>query len=89
MLLPISSSPSRRLEKHLDLLLSQLAVIIDKHTDIDLLEQASMTYHSLCDNDYTMSAKAQVGRQTVIDSWAENFNLALDIFKDAVSPKFL
>nr|XP_039258564.1 cohesin subunit SA-2-like isoform X1 [Styela clava] len=74
-----------RLEKHLEMLLRQMSTIIDKHTDADLLEQASMTYHKLCDNDYTMCNKAQVERQTVIDTWAENFTLALDIFKDATS----
>lgn len=73
----------------MEFLLKQMAVIVEKHTDTDLLEQAAMTYRALCDNDYTMSAKAQIERQTVIDSWVENFNLALEIFKEAVSQMVL
>lgn len=67
------------------MLLRQMAVVVEKHTDIDVLEQASMTYSVLCDGDYTIADKAQIERQAVVDSWMESFTLALDIFKEAVS----
>uniref|UniRef100_H2YHP8 SCD domain-containing protein n=1 Tax=Ciona savignyi TaxID=51511 RepID=H2YHP8_CIOSA len=73
---------SRR-EKHLDDLLAQLSVIVDKHTDPDVLEQVSRTYSHLCDDEFAIFNKVSISRRAVIDKWAENFRFALAIFKDA------
>merc|ERR1719204_2794601 len=72
-----------RLEKHLDDLLREISTVIDKHTDPEVLEQASKTYHHLCDDEYAIYYKVSIARRSIIDAWAENFKLALDIFKDA------
>ena len=52
------------------------------------MEQASKTYHHLCDDEYAIYNKVSIARRSIIDAWAENFKLALDIFKDAVSSFF-
>jgi len=54
-----------------------------------VLEQASRTYYHLCDDDYTIYSKVAVAKRSVIDTWSENFRLALDIFKEAVSESVL
>jgi len=52
-----------------------------------VLEQASRTYKYLCDDEYAIFDKVSVAKRAVIDAWFENFRLALDIFKEAVSSK--
>ena len=52
---------------------------------MQVLEQASRTYKYLCDDEYAIFDKVSVAKRAVIDSWFENFKLALDIFKEAVS----
>ena len=51
---------------------------------LQVLEQASKTYKLLCDDEFAIYDKVSVARRAVIDSWFENFRLALDIFKEAV-----
>ncbi|XP_078491496.1 cohesin subunit SA-2 isoform X2 [Ciona intestinalis] len=73
---------SRR-EKHLDELLTQLSVVMDKHTEHDVLEEVSRTFSHLCDDEFAIFSKVSIARRAVIDKWAENLRFSLAVFKEA------
>uniref|UniRef100_A0A8B9IVE2 Cohesin subunit SA n=1 Tax=Amazona collaria TaxID=241587 RepID=A0A8B9IVE2_9PSIT len=71
-----------RLEKHLDALLRQIRDIVEKHTDIDVLEACSKTYHALCNEEFTIFNRVDIARSQLIDELADKFNRLLEDFLD-------
>uniref|UniRef100_A0A8C3JYJ9 Cohesin subunit SA n=1 Tax=Calidris pygmaea TaxID=425635 RepID=A0A8C3JYJ9_9CHAR len=69
-----------RLEKHLDALLRQIRDIVEKHTDIDVLEACSKTYHALCNEEFTIFNRVDIARSQLIDELADKFNRLLEDF---------
>ncbi|EMP35413.1 Cohesin subunit SA-2, partial [Chelonia mydas] len=69
-----------RLEKHLDALLRQIRDIVEKHTDTDVLEACSKTYHALCNEEFTIFNRVDIARSQLIDELADKFNRLLEDF---------
>uniref|UniRef100_A0A673JHJ7 Cohesin subunit SA n=1 Tax=Sinocyclocheilus rhinocerous TaxID=307959 RepID=A0A673JHJ7_9TELE len=69
-----------RLEKHLDSLLRQIREIVEKHTDTDVLEACSKTYHSLCNEEFTIFNRVDIARSQLLDEQVDKFNRLLEDF---------
>ncbi|XP_018414123.1 PREDICTED: cohesin subunit SA-2 [Nanorana parkeri] len=69
-----------RLEKHLEALLRQIRNIVEKHTDTDVLEACSKTYHALCNEEFTIFNRVDIAKSQLIDEQADKFNRLLEDF---------
>ncbi|XP_069468760.1 cohesin subunit SA-2 isoform X1 [Ambystoma mexicanum] len=73
-----------RLEKHLDALLRQIRDIVEKHTDTDVLEACSKTYHALSNEEFTIFNRVDIAKSQLIDELADKFNRLLEDFLQEV-----
>lgn len=73
-------SPSQ----HLDSLLRQIREIVEKHTDTDVLEACSKTYHSLCNEEFTIFNRVDIARSQLLDEQVDKFNKLLEDFLQEV-----
>ncbi|XP_068195160.1 cohesin subunit SA-1 isoform X2 [Antennarius striatus] len=62
-----------RMEKHLDALLKQIRLVVEKHIEIDVLEACSKTYSILCSEDYTIMNRVDIARSQLIDEMTDRF----------------
>uniref|UniRef100_A0ABM5G4Q1 Cohesin subunit SA n=1 Tax=Pogona vitticeps TaxID=103695 RepID=A0ABM5G4Q1_9SAUR len=62
-----------RLEKYLELLLTQLWEVVDKHTDSEVLQAASRTLHVLCCPEFAFYSRADFARSRLVDHLADKF----------------
>uniref|UniRef100_A0A8B9KL84 Cohesin subunit SA n=1 Tax=Astyanax mexicanus TaxID=7994 RepID=A0A8B9KL84_ASTMX len=69
-----------RLEKHLEALLRQIREIVEKHTDTDVLEACSKTYHALCNEEFTIFNRVDIARSQLLDELVDKFNRLLEDF---------
>uniref|UniRef100_A0AAR2KWM9 SCD domain-containing protein n=1 Tax=Pygocentrus nattereri TaxID=42514 RepID=A0AAR2KWM9_PYGNA len=69
-----------RLEKHLESLLRQIREIVEKHTDTDVLEACSKTYHALCSEEFTIFNRVDIARSQLLDELVDKFNRLLEDF---------
>ncbi|XP_068572420.1 cohesin subunit SA-2a isoform X2 [Cebidichthys violaceus] len=69
-----------RLEKHLDALLRQMWEVHDKHTDTEVLEACSTTYHSLCNEEFTIFNRVDIARSQLLDELVDKFHRLLEDF---------
>uniref|UniRef100_A0A674NEZ5 Cohesin subunit SA n=1 Tax=Takifugu rubripes TaxID=31033 RepID=A0A674NEZ5_TAKRU len=69
-----------RLEKHLDSLLRQIWEVQDKHTDTEVLEACSTTYHYLCNEEFTIFNRVDIARSQFLDELVDKFNKLLEDF---------
>ncbi|KAM4726572.1 cohesin subunit SA-2-like [Anableps anableps] len=69
-----------RLEKHMDALLRQIWEVVDKHTDTEVLEACSTTYHYLCNEEFTIFNRVDIARSQLIDELVDKFNRLLEDF---------
>ncbi|XP_041930372.1 cohesin subunit SA-2 isoform X3 [Alosa alosa] len=69
-----------RLEKHLESLLRQIREIVEKHTDTDVLEVCSKTYHALCNEEYTIFNRVDIARSQLLDEQVDKFSRLLEDF---------
>ncbi|KAL0973791.1 hypothetical protein UPYG_G00211210 [Umbra pygmaea] len=69
-----------RLEKHLEALLRQIREIVEKHTDTEVLEMCSKTYHALCNEEYTIFNKVDIARSQMLDELVDKFTRLLEDF---------
>lgn len=70
--------------QHLDALLRQIRDIVEKHTDTDVLEACSKTYHALCNEEFTIFNRVDIARSQLIDELADKFNRLLEDFLQEV-----
>lgn len=70
--------------QHLDALLRQIRDIVEKHTDIDVLEACSKTYYALCNEEFTIFNRVDIARSQLIDELADKFNRLLEDFLQEV-----
>uniref|UniRef100_A0AAQ6AC56 Cohesin subunit SA n=1 Tax=Amphiprion ocellaris TaxID=80972 RepID=A0AAQ6AC56_AMPOC len=73
-----------RLEKHLDALLRQIWEVVDKHTDTEVLEACSTTYHYLCNEEFTIFNRVDIARSQLLDELVDKFNRLLEDFLQEV-----
>ncbi|XP_069566762.1 cohesin subunit SA-1a [Brachyistius frenatus] len=62
-----------RMEKHLDALLKQIRLVVEKHIEIDVLEACSKTYSILCSEEYTIMNRVDIARSQLIDEMTDRF----------------
>ncbi|XP_041847127.1 cohesin subunit SA-1 isoform X2 [Melanotaenia boesemani] len=67
-------SSTQWLEKHLDLLLSQICVIVEKHTEISVLQACAQLVSTLCSECYTFSTRAHLVFSQLLDELTECFS---------------
>uniref|UniRef100_A0A8C1V135 Cohesin subunit SA n=1 Tax=Cyprinus carpio TaxID=7962 RepID=A0A8C1V135_CYPCA len=75
-----------RLEKHLDALLRQVRDVVEKHTDTDVLEACSMTFHALCNEEFTIYNRVDIVRSQMIDEQIDKFHRLLEDVLQEVCP---
>jgi len=68
----------------LDSLLRQIREIVEKHTDTDVLEACSKTYHSLCNEEFTIFNRVDIARSQLLDEQVDKFNKLLEDFLQEV-----
>uniref|UniRef100_A0A8C7YIH3 Cohesin subunit SA n=1 Tax=Oryzias sinensis TaxID=183150 RepID=A0A8C7YIH3_9TELE len=69
-----------RLEKHLDALLRQIWEVVYKHTENEVLEACSTTYHYLCNEEFTIFNRVDIARSQLLDELLDKFNRLLEDF---------
>ncbi|XP_071314512.1 cohesin subunit SA-2-like isoform X2 [Trachinotus anak] len=65
------------LEKHLDLLLTQVCGIVEKHTEVTVLEACARLACTLCSDSYTFSSRAHLAFSQLLDGLTECFSTYL------------
>lgn len=70
--------------KHLDALLRQIWEVQDKHTDTEVLEVCSTTYHYLCNEEFTIFNRVDITRSQLLDELVDKFNRLLEDFLQEV-----
>ncbi|KAI4804678.1 hypothetical protein KUCAC02_026297, partial [Chaenocephalus aceratus] len=66
-----------RMEKHLDALLKQIRLVVEKHIEMDVLEACSKTYSILCSEEYTIMNR-------LIDEMTDRFSHSVeDLLQEA------
>uniref|UniRef100_A0A8B9HS39 Cohesin subunit SA n=1 Tax=Astyanax mexicanus TaxID=7994 RepID=A0A8B9HS39_ASTMX len=75
---------SGRMEKHLDALLKQIRVVVEKHTETEVLEACSKTYSILCSEEYTIMNRVDIARSQLIDELTDRFSHSVeDLLQEA------
>uniref|UniRef100_A0A8C1RRR7 Cohesin subunit SA n=1 Tax=Cyprinus carpio TaxID=7962 RepID=A0A8C1RRR7_CYPCA len=78
---------SGRMEKHLDALLKQIRVVVDKHTEMEVLEACSKTYSILCSEEYTIMNRVDIARSQLIDELMDRFAHSVeDLLQEVKEP---
>ncbi|XP_028251212.1 cohesin subunit SA-1a [Parambassis ranga] len=67
-----------RMEKHLDALLKQIRLVVEKHTETDVLEACSKTYSILCSEEYTIMNRVDIARSQLIDEMTDRFTHSVE-----------
>lgn len=70
--------------QHLESLLRQIRDIVEKHTDTDVLEACSKTYHALCNEEFTIFNRVDIARSQLLDELVDKFNKLLEDFLQEV-----
>uniref|UniRef100_A0A4W5R4Y5 STAG1 cohesin complex component n=1 Tax=Hucho hucho TaxID=62062 RepID=A0A4W5R4Y5_9TELE len=73
-----------RMEKHLDALLKQIRLVVEKHIETDVLEACSKTYSILCSEEYTIMNRVDIARSQLIDEMSDRFTHSVeDLLQEA------
>ncbi|XP_061651244.1 cohesin subunit SA-1a [Phyllopteryx taeniolatus] len=67
-----------RMEKHLDALLKQIRLVVEKHIETDVLEACSKTYSVLCSEEYTIMNRVDIARSQLIDEMTDRFSHSVE-----------
>lgn len=59
--------------QYLDLLLSQLKEVVEKHTSSEVLELASQTLQLLCRTEFAFYSRVDFARSCIMDYLADKF----------------
>lgn len=62
-----------RMEKHLDALLKQIRLVVEKHIEMEVLEACSKTYSILCSEEYTIMNRVDIARSQLVDEMSDRF----------------
>lgn len=85
---PLSSRPPTPhplpQHQHLESLLRQIREIVEKHTDTEVLEACSKTYHALCNEEFTIFNRVDIARSQLLDELVDKFNRLLEDFLQEV-----
>lgn len=75
-----------RMEKHLDALLKQIRLVVEKHIETDVLEACSKTYSILCSEEYTIMNRVDIARSQLIDEMTDRFSHSVEDLLQEVRP---
>ncbi|XP_046900599.1 cohesin subunit SA-1a [Hypomesus transpacificus] len=67
-----------RMEKHLDALLKQIRLVVEKHIEMEVLEACSKTYSILCSEEYTIMNRVDIARSQLIDEMTDRFTHSVE-----------
>lgn len=70
--------------QHLEALLRQIKEIVEKHTDTEVLESCSKTYHALCNEEFTIFNRVDIARSQLLDELVDKFSRLLEDFLQEV-----
>ena len=73
--------------QHLDALLRHVSDIVDKHTDSEVLENASKVLENLCNEGYSISGKCNVAKSTLIDNLVQKYKVSFQDFFQEVNTR--
>lgn len=62
----------------------QIREIVEKHTDTEVLEACSKTYHALCNEEFTIFNRVDIARSQLLDELVDKFNRLLEDFLQEV-----
>lgn len=72
--------------QHLDALLKQIKLVVEKHTETEVLEACSKTYSILCSEEYTIMNRVDIARSQLIDELSDRFSHSVeDLLQEASS----
>lgn len=71
--------------QHLDALLRQVRDVVEKHTDTDVLEACSVTFHALCSEEFTIYNRVDIVRSQMLDEQIDKFHRLLEDVLQEVS----
>lgn len=71
--------------QHLDALLKQIKLVVEKHTETEVLEACSKTYSILCSEEYTIMNRVDIARSQLIDELSDRFNHSVEDLLQEVS----
>ncbi|XP_058536700.1 cohesin subunit SA-3 [Ochotona princeps] len=69
---------TRRLERHLELLLEQLQEVVVKHTESAVLEAVAHALYLLCNPEFTFFSRVDFARSQLMDLLTDRFQQELD-----------
>nr|XP_023420932.1 LOW QUALITY PROTEIN: cohesin subunit SA-3 [Cavia porcellus] len=69
---------TRRLEKHLELLLQQLQEVVVKHTEPPVLEAGAQALYLLCKPEFTFFSRVDFARSQLVDLLTDRFQQELE-----------
>lgn len=72
------SNPCTDVLQHLDALLRQIRDVVEKHTDTDVLEACSMTFHALCNEEFPIYNRVDIVRSQMLDEQIDKFHRLLE-----------
>lgn len=73
--------------QHLDALLKQIRLVVEKHTETEVLEACSKTYSILCSEEYTIMNRVDIARSQLIDELSDRFNHSVeDLLQEVSTP---
>lgn len=58
---------------------------MEKHTETDVLEACSKTFHALCNEEYTIFNRVDIARSQLLDEQVDKFSRLLEDFLQEVS----
>lgn len=58
---------------------------MEKHTDTEVLEACSKTYHALCNEEFTIFNRVDIARSQLLDELVDKFNRLLEDFLQEVT----
>uniref|UniRef100_A0A8C6S0A0 Cohesin subunit SA n=1 Tax=Nannospalax galili TaxID=1026970 RepID=A0A8C6S0A0_NANGA len=76
--LDLSIYCTRRLEKHLELLLQQLQEVVVKHVEPEVLEAGAQALYLLCKPEFTFFSRVDFARSQLVDLLTDRFQQGLD-----------
>uniref|UniRef100_A0AAR2LQD2 SCD domain-containing protein n=1 Tax=Pygocentrus nattereri TaxID=42514 RepID=A0AAR2LQD2_PYGNA len=67
-----------RMEKHLDALLKQMRLVVEKHTELEVLETCSKTFSILCSEELSIMNRVDIAWSQLIDELTDRFSHAVE-----------
>ena len=71
--------------QHLDALLKQMRLVVEKHTEPEVLEACSKTFSILCSEELSIMNRVDIARSQLIDELTDRFSHTVEELLQEVS----